>query len=92
MHGPACTGADKLNEQVLPSLQENFSNNGDYTMNVKKCYFCNVWLNDNSILVRMYDGRAVVSCHICRGFVADTNSTESMDKFCLSNASGGEMR
>jgi len=61
-------------------------------MNVK-CYFCNVWLNNNnSILVKMYDGRAVVSCHVCRGFVADANSTESLDKFCLSNASGGEMR
>jgi len=94
MHQTACKGADQLNEQVLPSLQEDLSNNGDFIMNVKKCYFCNVWLNNNnnSILVRMYDGRAIVSCHVCRGFVADANSMESLDKFCLSNASGGEMR
>ena len=62
-------------------------------MNAKKCYFCNVLLNDNNpISVRMYDGRAVISCHGCRGFVADANHAESLDKFCLSNASGGEMK
>ena len=38
-----------------------------------KCYFCNVWLN-NSTSVRMYDGRTVESCHICRGLVADAKS------------------
>ena len=39
----------------------------------KKCYFCNILLH-NFIPVKMYDGRTVPSCHICRGLVADTKS------------------
>ena len=57
-----------------------------------KCYFCNVWLNNNSNKVKMHDGRTVVSCGICRGLVADAKNSESLDVFCLSNASGGEKK
>ena len=61
-------------------------------MQTKKCYFYNVCLNNNFNPVKMYDGRTITSCGTCRELVADAKNAKSLDMFCLSKTSGGEMK
>jgi len=67
-------------------LQKTLSHIGGSPMKVK-CYFCNVWLNSPQ-QVRMYDGRDVWSCHVCRGLVADAKQTKNDD--CILKIEEGE--